>query len=93
MRKLLIVPAIVAFASMSGGAFAQGVHTTAAGVVGGTIATGSPVAVAGSPNVGVNVGIPIQASILTANNSQRQTLQQGNTQSIGIGGAQSFITH
>ena len=55
MRKLLIVPAILAMTSMSGGAFAQ-----VRAINGGTQANGSGTFAIGSPTIGVNVALHLK---------------------------------
>jgi hypothetical protein len=82
MRKLLIVPAILAMASVSGSAFAQRAST------GATTAIASPVGTVGSPVIGVNVGVIPQVAVLNFGGSgnQNANLQQSNQGAIGIGG-------
>jgi hypothetical protein len=82
MRKLLIVPAILAMSCMSGSAFAQRAST------GATTATGSPVGTIGSPVIQTNVGVIPQISVLNFGGSGNQNAnsQQSNQGSIGIGG-------
>ncbi len=85
MRKLLIVPVILAMASESGSAFAQRAST------GATTATGSPVGTIGSPVIQTNVGVIPQISVLNFGGSGNQNAnsQQGNQGAIGIGGNSS----
>jgi hypothetical protein len=82
MRKLLIVPAILAMSCMSGSAFAQRAST------GATTAIGSPVGTIGSPVIQTNVGVIPQISVLNFGGSGNQNAnsQQSNQGSIGIGG-------
>jgi hypothetical protein len=77
MKKLLIVSAILATGSLSGSAFAQ--HFTSA--------SNSPTIVVGSPVIGVNVGVVNQIQVLSNSSTQNASVLQGNTGSIGIGGA------
>jgi hypothetical protein len=91
MRKLLIVPAILAMTCMSGSAFAQRNTQNAGSPV---TANGSTVVPIGSPVTQLNVGVVPQISVLNRNGSGNQaaTLQQSNQGNVGItggnGGAQ-----
>ena len=88
MRKLLVVPAILAVTCVSGSAFAQrGVQNTGSPVT----AFGSPVVTLGSPVVGANGNINAQASIGNAfgSGNQSQTSQQAAQGNVGISGGNS----
>ena len=88
MRKLLIVPGILAMTCMSGSAFAQTRATN-----GGTAALLSPVTAIGSPTIGVNVGVIPQVAVLNSgfSGNQNATNQQSNAGSVGIGGTNSAV--
>ena len=90
MRKLLIVPAILA---MTCSAFAQGVRVPVA-ISGGTQANGSNSIAVLSPNVGANANLTGQLSLLNFGGSGNQTSspQQVNQGSVGIGGNNAAIS-
>ncbi len=88
MKKLLIVPAILAMTALSGSAFAQRVNQ---GNGSPTTANGSGVAAIGSPIVGNNIAVPLNISVLTNGNNQNNGVGQGNTGTIGIGATSSFV--
>ena len=90
MRKLLIVPAILAMTCMSGSAFAQrsvAVQNTGSPV----IAADSPAVSVLSPTVGLNGNINAQASALNffGSGNQSQTSQQAAQGNVGISGGNS----
>ncbi len=84
MKKLLIVPAILAMSAFSGSALAQRT-TSIASTQGANTATSSPVAVIGSPQTQTNIAVPLNISVLTSNNNQNNSVGQGNLGTIGIG--------
>jgi hypothetical protein len=91
MRKLLIVPAILAMTCMSGSAFAQrnlAVQNTGSPVS----ADGSTVVPVLSPALGVNAALNAQISALNSRGSgnQNNTNQQATAGSVGISGGNSI---
>jgi hypothetical protein len=83
MRKLWIVPAVLAMASVSGSAFAQRVSSTS-----GNTGNGSAAISVGNPIVQTNIAVAPQISVLNSGGSGNQTGNslQGNLGSIGING-------
>ncbi len=90
MKKLLIVPAILALTV--GSAFAQRTVVGIQGTGSPTTANGSAVAAVASPIVGLNGSAQGNGSILTNNNTQVNNNAQGNTGAIGIGGLSGFVS-
>jgi hypothetical protein len=92
MRKLLVVPAILAMTCMSGSAFAQRGGSVAVQNTGSPVtATNSPTVSVLSPTVGANGNINAQASIGNAfgSGNQSQTSQQAAQGNVGISGGNS----
>ena len=91
MRKLLIVPAILAMSCMSGSAFAQRTAVAVQNTGSGVTATNSPTVSVLSPVVGLNGNLSAQASIGNAfgSGNQSQTSQQAAQGNVGISGGNS----
>ena len=90
MKKLLIVPAILALTV--GSAFAQRTVVATQGTGSPTTANGSAVATVASPVLGLNGSLQGNGSLLTNNNSQANNNAQGNTGAIGIGAVSGFVS-
>jgi hypothetical protein len=93
MRKLLIVPAILAMTSLSGSAFAQHVGDTV-GIVG--TGSGTLCALCAVGNTGnINQGNASASGNLAGLNvgGQSTTTQQSNFGDIGIGASSNFVGH
>ena len=91
MKKLLIVPAILAMSCMSGSAFAQRTATAVQNTGSPVTATNSPTVSVLSPVVGLNGNLNAQASIGNAfgSGNQSQTSQQATQGNVGISGGNS----
>ena len=91
MRKLLIVPAILAMTFMSGSAFAQRTAVATQNTGSPVTATNSPAIAVVSPTIGANGNINAQASFLNAfgSGNQSQTSQQAAQGNVGISGGNS----
>ncbi len=91
MRKLLIVPAILAMSCMSGSAFAQRTAVAVQNTGSPVTATDSPAVAIVSPTIGANGNINAQASALNffGSGNQSQTSQQAAQGNVGISGGNS----
>ena len=91
MRKLLIVPAILAMTCMSGSAFAQRTAVAVQNTGSPVTATDSPTVSVLSPVVGLNGNLNAQASVGNAfgSGNQSQTSQQAAQGNVGISGGNS----
>ncbi|MFO1125929.1 MAG: hypothetical protein U1E25_12100 [Methylocystis sp.] len=91
MKKLLIVPAVLAMTCLSGSAFAQRTAVAVQNTGSGVTATNSPAIAVVSPTVGLNGNVNAQASFLNAfgSGNQSQTSQQAAQGNVGISGGNS----
>ncbi len=90
MKKLLIVPAILALTV--GSAFAQRTVVGIQGTGSPTTANGSVVGALLSPVAGANGSIQANGSAGTNNNTQVNNNAQGNAGAIGIGAVSGFVS-
>ncbi len=91
MKKLLVVPAILAMSCMSGSAFAQRTAVAVQNTGSPVTATNSPAIAVVSPTIGANGNINAQASALNffGSGNQSQTSQQAAQGNVGISGGNS----
>ncbi len=91
MKKLLVVPAILAMTCMSGSAFAQRTAVAVQNTGSPVTATNSPAVAIVSPTIGANGNINAQASALNffGSGNQSQTSQQAAQGNVGISGGNS----
>ena len=91
MKKLLVVPAILAMSCMSGSAFAQRTAVAVQSTGSPVTATNSPAVAIVSPTIGANGNINAQASALNffGSGNQSQTSQQAAQGNVGISGGNS----
>ncbi len=93
MKKLLIVPAIIAMTAFSGSAFAQRTQVNVGtSTQGANTAVASPVANVASGQIQQNNSAQGNASFLTLGNSQNNSNSQATLGLSGIGSNNGMLT-